>query len=839
MAYLRRTFFLSLVLVPVLAFGQSADQEIVSVTDDPDPVTPGSTLTYTVTIRNNGPDAATNGGINIGLPLSVTRTANPTVPAGWSCAWLGHSGSCTTPSFTAGTTAVIEIPVTVNQSLASFADQTITASFFTSGTTSDPNNGNNSGSASTLVDSPQVDLEIVSATDSPDPVFPDGNVTYTVTARNNGPDTASNITFNAVSHTSLRFVSATIPAGWSCTLPTAGAINSGFSCTRASWAAGATSTFEAVYMADDQYFGIIDSTFSSTFSAHASASHETNHANNQMTVTTAYVTPDANLVISATDSPDPVANGNNVTFDVTIENAGPDAATNAVVTLSPHPSLVFQSLTAPAGWTCNTPAVGAAGIVQCFMNPLPSGATGSFQLVTKVVAGGAGGVLSSDFTISSNTQDPDQTNNSVTLTTTWVGQTSDLAIDKTTLSTAAAQGSTITYTISTTNHGPDEATNVTVTDVLPAQLRFQSITAPAGWTCTTPAAGANGTITCTAAALANGTTATFTLATSVAPNATGSIVNSATVSGAGTDPNTGNSSGSSPGVSVAGNADLGVTKTTTATSAAAGETITYTVGVTNAGPDPAASVVLTDVLPAGLLFQSITAPAGWTCTTPAVGTNGTIACTADTLANGATATLTLVTTVAAGTSGTIQNSATVGHSGTDGNEANSSGSTEPLPVESAQAEADLSVTKATAATAAVAGTNITYTITVANAGPATATNVVVNDTLPAGLAFVSATPSQGSCNASSPVACNLGSIASGGTATISLVARVTATSGTISNTATVSAAEADPDSGDLSATTSPIPAMAPETAQIPTLSEWALMALIAMLGAVALLRVRF
>ncbi|HEX7809515.1 MAG TPA: hypothetical protein VF608_12335, partial [Thermoanaerobaculia bacterium] len=57
-------------LLPLSVFAQSADQEVVSVVDSPDPVTPGATLSYTVTIRNNGPDPAVNGGLNINLPLA-------------------------------------------------------------------------------------------------------------------------------------------------------------------------------------------------------------------------------------------------------------------------------------------------------------------------------------------------------------------------------------------------------------------------------------------------------------------------------------------------------------------------------------------------------------------------------------------------------------------------------------------------------------------------------------------------------------------------------------------------------------------------------------------------
>jgi uncharacterized repeat protein (TIGR01451 family) len=75
----------------------------------------------------------------------------------------------------------------------------------------------------------------------------------------------------------------------------------------------------------------------------------------------------------------------------------------------------------------------------------------------------------------------------------------------------------------------------------------------------------------------------------------------------------------------------------------AGGTGTYTLTVTNNGPDPVAGVTLTDVLPAGLLFESLTAPAGWTATTPAAGQSGTVtAADTATLAAGATARFTLM-----------------------------------------------------------------------------------------------------------------------------------------------------------------------------------------------------
>ena len=944
----------------------------ITVTDSPDPVFPDGNITYTVTVSNNGPDTAPNvtlssfGGNNL-------RFQSATVPAGWDCT-LPAAGtqttsySCTLAAGLAnGASSVLTFVMQADDAILGINDQTILFGYSAGSSIADPVPGNNSETESTQYATPDADVAIT-VTDSPDPVAPDGNITYTVTVSNNGPDTAPNITLSSFGGNNLRFQSATVPAGWDCTLPAAGTQTTSYSCTLAAGLAnGAASVLTFVMQADDDLLGINDQNILFGFQANSSIADPV-PGNNSETESTQYTTIDANVSITATDSPDPVTNGGNVTFTVNAANAGPDAGPNASVVLAPHPSLVFQSVTAPAGWSCTTPAVGAAGVTQCTKASMASAETAQFTLVTQLIASGAGGTLDSNFTVSTGAQDPDHANNSVEIFTNWIGQASDLALDKTTLQSAAAQGGTITYTLSTANNGPNDVTDVTVTDVLPPQLLFQSITAPAGWSCTTPAAGTNGTVTCTTALFANGAAAQFTLVTTVAPNATGTISNSATIGGAfNSDPNAGNSGGASAQVAVAGNADLGVTKTTAATSAPRGSTISYTITIANAGPEPAASVVMTDVLPAQLLFQSITAPAGWSCTTPAVGANGTVTCSAATLAAASNAVFTLTTTVAPDASGTIANSASAAHSGSDANPGNSSGAAAGVPVPAAVADvavtkstaettlspgqnfsytiaftnngpdaaagpvltdtlpasllfqsivapagwscttpaagatgtitcsaaaiasgatasftlnvqlapgatgtitnhvvvtsadtdsnpinseattppipvtpgsADLSIAKTTATATTTVGTVFGYTITVNNAGPGNAAAVTVNDTLPAGLEFVSATPSQGTCNAASPIVCNLGGLASGGGATIALQVRATAP-GNVVNTATVTAAEdtAPGNNSDDAPTVEVIGAPGDE-AQIPTLAEWALIALMGMLAAAAALRMR-
>jgi uncharacterized repeat protein (TIGR01451 family) len=105
-------------------------------------------------------------------------------------------------------------------------------------------------------------------------------------------------------------------------------------------------------------------------------------------------------------------------------------------------------------------------------------------------------------------------------------------------------------------------------------------------------------------------------------------------------------------------ADLAVTMSAAA-AVRAGGTIAYTITVTNRGPDSTAAT-LSDALPANTTFLALSAPAPWVRTVPAVGTAGTVTATAAVLAPGVKARFTLVVKLAAGATGTISNTASVG-----------------------------------------------------------------------------------------------------------------------------------------------------------------------------------
>jgi uncharacterized repeat protein (TIGR01451 family) len=133
----------------------------------------------------------------------------------------------------------------------------------------------------------------------------------------------------------------------------------------------------------------------------------------------------------------------------------------------------------------------------------------------------------------------------------------------------------------------------------------------------------------------------------------------------------------------------------------------------------------------------------------------------------------------------------------------------PTPTTTPLPGADLAVSKVDTPDPVSTGGDITWTITVTNNGPGTATNVTVNDLLPNGTTFVSCAASLGSCSGpnvgqNGPVAVTgIGNLGPLGGVTITLVANVTAGPGTIiSNTATATSGTADPVPGNNSGTAS-------------------------------------
>jgi uncharacterized repeat protein (TIGR01451 family) len=237
-------------------------------------------------------------------------------------------------------------------------------------------------------------------------------------------------------------------------------------------------------------------------------------------------------------------------------------------------------------------------------------------------------------------------------------------------------------------------------------------------------------------------------------------------------------------------ADLSLTKTDSPDPLLAGQTLTYTLRARNSGPQTATAVRVTDYLPAGAAFKSASSTQG-SCT----GGFGLVSCELGELAKDAQATVTIEVTPQ--TSGTIENRATVDSAEHDPDPTNNA-ATASTTVDPA---ADLQVTKTDSPDPVHLGQQLTYAITVKNNGGSNASGVILNDQLPRATGFGSVSTSQGSCTRTkTSVTCNLRSLASGATATVTIVVKPTQ-KGTITNTASATATQpSDPNTANNTAT---------------------------------------
>jgi uncharacterized repeat protein (TIGR01451 family) len=477
------------------------------------------------------------------------------------------------------------------------------------------------------------------------------------------------------------------------------------------------------------------------------------------------------LSIDKTDTPDPVIAGQRLNYTLLVTNLGPSDATGVTVEDTLPAGVTYVSATSSQGTV-----TASGGTLTATLGDLDVGAQATITIAVDVAAS-ARGTLVNTASVSGNETETNLENNEDQVST-QINTLIDLAIDKTGSPDPVTPGQRLTYTLTVTNAGPSDATGVQVVDTLPSGVVFVSATSSQG-----TVSGSGSTVTAALGNLADGGQATVTILADVAAAASGTLVNAATVSGSEPETNLNNNT-DQVSTTIQPRIDLAIIKADSPDPVFAGGQLTYTLSVVNNGPSSATGVTVVDTLPTGITYQSATTTQG------TVSQSGnTVTASVGPLAGGATATVTILVTVDPATLGTITNVATVTGNETETNTANNQDD-EPTQV---QAQIDLTIAKTDSADPVTAGGQLTYTLVVTNNGPSSATGVVVTDTLPAALTFVSGSSTSGTVShASQVVTAAVGNLASGQTATITLVTQVDQQfSGTITNTATVTGNETE------------------------------------------------
>lgn len=338
--------------------------------------------------------------------------------------------------------------------------------------------------------------------------------------------------------------------------------------------------------------------------------------------------------------------GSDLKFTIEVKNNGAVDATGVTVTDLLPTGYTYISSTVSTGAYNNATGIWNVG-------NLAHGASATLTVTARVNATGA---YANRAVITGNESDPDPSNNESTVTPTPGTIQANLGVVKSVNIAAPLIGSNVVFTIAVNNAGPNNATNVKVTDLLTEGYTYLSSTVTTG-----TFDGPSGTWTI--GNMANGANATMTMTARV--NAGGPYSNTATIAGAEADPVPGNNSSTVTTVPNAAMVDLSIVKSTDIKPISIGEEFDYLLTVQNIGANLSTGAVAGDILPDGLTYVSSQTGYG---TTSYNATNRTVTWTIGELAANATVTMTIK--VKTDLAGLYPNTATVKSSEQDVNPVN-------------------------------------------------------------------------------------------------------------------------------------------------------------------------
>ena len=731
-----------------VAIVDSADISIVK-TSSPSQVMAGDILTYTLVVSNAGPSVAENVTLTDDI---LTDLQDVIFSMDGGVTWQPWISPFTLGLLVNSSTLTMLIRGTVTSSAAGSIINTATVN----SDTPDPDVSNNTFATATPVNV-LADLSITKTGDV-NPILAGNVLTYTLTVSNKGPSDAQDIHVSDAIPPSMTDAQYSIDGGltwddWS------------GSYALETLANGAAFTFLIRGIVSTAATGILVNA-ATVESATPDPDTTNNSAEAIITINTL-----ADLTISKTGDPSPISDGQLLTYTILVQNLGPDNAQDVVLT-DVMPSALAGVEFSIDGGIAWQPWAGYYSI-----GTVSAGSAISI-LIRGTVNPQTIGSITNTAVVSSTTPDPNLSNNSITENTP-VNPFADLSLRKVADTTSATAGMPLSYTITVTNLGLNDAQNAILTDAVPNILLTPEVSIDGiNWN-PWPGSYPLGTI-------AYGATVEIYIRGTVDPTAepalTTNIVNTAIVGSDIPDPDLTNNSDTAI-VPLSSSADLAIAKSADASLVQAGGMLVYTIVITNNGPSDAQNVILIDAIPSSIMNPEISLDGGVTwkpwINPYSIGT----------VAKGAAITTQIRGIVSSAVSGTISNTASVSSTTPDSNLANNS-AMENTPV---QSSADLAVVKTSNLNPVTAGTLLSYTIVISNYGPSNAQGVTLTDAVPAYLSDAEYSMDGGITWDTWNGIYTIATLANGASITMQIRGTVNPSAeGSISNTATVDSTTPDP-----------------------------------------------
>ncbi len=754
---------------------QQSDLELTKEADDTTPNV-GQILTYSITIENKGPDAATGVSIEDIVPnglSNVSNISNGGVMNSGTITWSGlsiASGSSVVLTYEAEVMAPGTGVSYKNVSQVTASDQ------YDIDSTPDNDDGNQSedDEDNEEVTPQQSDLELTKEADDTTPNV--GQIlTYSITIENKGPDAATGVSIEDIVPNGLSNVS---------NISNGGVMNSGtITWSGLSIASGSSVvlTYEAEVMAPGtgvSYKNVSQVTASDQYDVDSTPDNDDGDQSED-DEDNEEVTPQQSDLELTKEADDTTPNvGQILTYSITIENKGPDAATGVSIEDIVPNGLSNVSNISNGGvmnsgtitWSGLSIASGSSVVLTYEAEVMAPGTGVSYKNVSQVTASDQYDIDSTPDNDDGDQSEDDEDNEEVT------PQQSDLELTKEADDTTPNVGQILTYSITIENKGPDAATGVSIEDIVPNGLSNVSNISNGG-------VMNSGTITWSGLSIASGSSVVLTYEAEVMAPGTGvsyKNVSQVTASDQYDIDSTPDNDDGDQSEDDEDNeevtpqqSDLELTKEADDTTPNVGQILTYSITIENKGPDAATGVSIEDIVPNGLSNVSNISNGG-------VMNSGTITWSGLSIASGSSVVLTYEAEVMApGTGVSYKNVSQVTASdqydvdSTPDNDDGDQSEDDEDNEEVTPQQSDLELTKEADDTTPNVGQILTYSITIENKGPDAATGVSIEDIVPNGLSNVSNISNGGVMNSGTITWSGL-SIASGSSVVLTYEAEVMA-----------------------------------------------------------------